>query len=129
MKLTAPVLSVADLSAAVAFYEAMGFRRQQGGGALAFMSDGEHVLALATADVVAMATGRRPGAPGATGIVLAFLARSQADVTAVLAQAAEAGGSIVRAAEDGAWGGYGGSFADRDGHVWTVVHNPALYRA
>ena len=38
----------------------------------------------------------------------------------------EAGGTIVKPAGRAFWGGWYGYFADADGHVWEVAHNPAF---
>ncbi|RZT19349.1 hypothetical protein EV589_3615 [Mycobacterium sp. BK558] len=59
-----------------------------------------------------------------SGITIAVNERSEADVDAVLAQAAAAGATILKPAERVFWGGYSGYFADPDGHVWEVALNP-----
>ena len=41
-----------------------------------------------------------------------------------LAEAAGAGATVVRPPHDTFWGGYSGYFADPDGHLWEVAHNP-----
>ena len=64
-----------------------------------------------------------PTAP-APGVELAYNVRSPAEVDAVLAEARSAGGSIVRPAAPANWGGYTGAFADPEGYVWEVAHNP-----
>ena len=43
---------------------------------------------------------------------------------AYLAKAKAAGATITKAAHETFWGGYGGYFADADGHLWEVAHNP-----
>jgi uncharacterized glyoxalase superfamily protein PhnB len=35
-----------------------------------------------------------------------------------------AGGKVVRPAARADWGGMSGAFADPDGYVWEVAHNP-----
>lgn len=45
-------------------------------------------------------------------------------VAAVLAQASAAGGIILKPAADVFWGGHHGFFADPEGHIWEVAHNP-----
>jgi len=45
-------------------------------------------------------------------------------VDALLAAAVRVGGTIVRPAAEAVWGGYTGAFADPDGYVWEVAHNP-----
>jgi uncharacterized glyoxalase superfamily protein PhnB len=64
------------------------------------------------------------GGHGAPGIELAHNARSPAEVDALLAAAARAGGTIARPAARAEWGDYTGAFADPDGYVWEVAHNP-----
>ena len=59
-----------------------------------------------------------------SGITIAINQRSEADVDAVLAQAAAAGATILKRAERVFWGGYSSYFADPDGHVWEVAVNP-----
>jgi uncharacterized glyoxalase superfamily protein PhnB len=36
------------------------------------------------------------------------------------------GGRIVKAPETLSWGGYSGYFADPDGHLWELAHNPGF---
>jgi catechol 2,3-dioxygenase-like lactoylglutathione lyase family enzyme len=59
------------------------------------------------------------------GITIAVNQRAEADVDAVLAAAAAAGATVLKAAEHTEWGGYSGYFADPDGHVWEIAVNPA----
>ena len=42
----------------------------------------------------------------------------------MLAEAERAGGTIRRPAACMDWGGTSGAFADPDGYVWEVAHNP-----
>jgi uncharacterized protein len=58
------------------------------------------------------------------GIELAHNVRSPEDVGLVLAAAERAGGITVRPAAPAGWGGTAGAFADPDGYVWEVAHNP-----
>jgi uncharacterized protein len=64
------------------------------------------------------------GGHGAPGIELAYNVRSPEEVGAVLFDAEGAGGSIVRLPVEADWGGTTGAFADPDGYVWEVAHNP-----
>ena len=64
------------------------------------------------------------GGHGAPGIELAHNVRSAEEVNKVLNEAEQAGGSIVRGAAVADWGGTTGAFADLDGYVWEVAHNP-----
>ena len=42
----------------------------------------------------------------------------------MLAEAELVGGTIVRPAALAEWGGTSGAFADPEGYVWEVAHNP-----
>ena len=108
-------LGVRDLGRARAFYEAMGWAgAQQPDDEIAFFQAGGMVFGLWTA----------LGGVGAPGIELALNVRSPKEVDAVLAEAANAGATIARPAAAAEWGGYTGAFADPDGYVWEVAHNP-----
>ncbi len=39
-------------------------------------------------------------------------------------EAVGAGGTLIKPAQETFWGGYAGYFADPDGHLWEVAHNP-----
>ena len=67
-----------------------------------------------------------PGAPAADrrSHALAINVESREEVDAALATAVAAGGRITRPAQATDWGGYNGYFADLDGHLWEVAHNP-----
>lgn len=59
-----------------------------------------------------------------SGMTLAHNCRSEAEVDAVLDHAVAAGAKLQKAAEKVFWGGYSGYFADPDGYLWEVAHNP-----
>lgn len=108
-------LGVNDLARARAFYEAMGWvGAQQPDDEVVFFQAGGMIFALWTA----------LGGHGAPGIELAHNVRSPKEVDAVLIEAENAGGRVVRPAARAVWGGYTGAFADPDGYVWEVAHNP-----
>lgn len=58
------------------------------------------------------------------GVSIAHNLASEAEVDAQMLEAAAAGATIVRQAQKVFWGGYSGKFADLDGHLWEVAHNP-----
>ena len=49
---------------------------------------------------------------------------SEGEVDAVMTCAESAGARILKPAANTFWGGYNGYFADPDGHVWEIAHNP-----
>lgn len=113
-----------DLDRAVHFYEAMGLKRHAGiTDGVAFFQMGGVILGLfPRKDAEADSGITFAGAPSA--IYLAYNTRSEAEVDEVLAAAEKAGGKIVKPAGRAFWGGWYGYFADADGHVWEVAHNP-----
>ena len=115
-----------DLGRAVRFYEAMGLKRHPGiTDGVAFFQMGGAILGLfprASAEEDSGITFAR--APSA--VYLAYNTRSDAEVDEVLAMAEQAGGKIVKPAGRAFWGGWYGYFADADGHVREVAHNPAF---
>ncbi|MEH6405034.1 MAG: VOC family protein [Sneathiella sp.] len=59
-----------------------------------------------------------------SSITIAYNVGSSDEVDAVLAQVSSIGGELVKPAEKAFWGGYSGYFADPDGTLWEVAHNP-----
>lgn len=109
-------LSVRDLARARRFYERLGWSQaEQPDEEVCFFQAGSIVFGLWTA----------LGGHGAPGIELAHNVRSPEEVATVLQEAEDAGGTIVRSAAATDWGGTSGAFADPDGYVWEIAHNPA----
>ncbi len=121
-RLSCLTLGVADLGRAVAFYEALGWRGVVQDD-VAFFQVGGFVLGLWSRTALAQDSGV-VDAGGWGGVTLAYNTREPAEVDAVLALAAAAGGTVARAAGETFWGGYSGVFVDPDGHPWEVAHNP-----
>ena len=115
-----------DLDRAVRFYEGMGLKRHAGiTEGVAFFQMGGAILGLfPRKDAEADSGVTFAGSPSA--VYLAYNTRSDAEVDEVLAAAERAGGKIVKPAGKAFWGGWYGYFADADGHVWEVAHNPAF---
>jgi uncharacterized protein len=124
-RLSLVTLGVADLARAVRFYEALGWQRGNSHPEVAFFQLGGMVFGLWDRTALAQDAGLR-GAEGSGfgGIVLAYNARTRAEVDAVLAEAEAAGGRLAKPAAEAFWGGYTGCFADPDGHLWEVAWNP-----
>ena len=119
-------LGVRDVAAATAFYERIGFELSEASvtGEVSFFRTGGAVLALWGADALAD-DARLPRPTDHTrSSALAINVDSRAEVDAALAATEQAGARITRPAEATEWGGYNGYFADPDGHVWEVAHNP-----
>ncbi|MEZ5938516.1 MAG: VOC family protein [Hyphomonadaceae bacterium] len=119
-------LGVADVAAARAFYERLGFRASSASqDAVSFFQLGGGIaLGLFGRAALAEDAGVANTPPGFSGVTLAHNVRSEEEVDETLAEAVAAGGRLVKAGEKVFWGGYSGYFADPDGHLWEVAHNP-----
>jgi predicted lactoylglutathione lyase len=119
-------LGVADVARATAFYETLGFRLSKIASQpeVSFFQARAVVLALWGRDAQKEDANAEALWTGNGGIVIAQNVGSEHDVDAVMARAETAGARILRPAGKAFWGGYNGYFADADGHVWEIAHNP-----
>ena len=120
-------LGVADVERATGFYQALGWPLSPASvsGEVSFFNTAGGLLALWGDGDLAADTGHESVAHDFRGVALAINLEGRAEVDAALDAAAAAGGSIIKPASAADWGGYTGYFADPDGHVWEVAHNPA----
>ena len=117
-------LGVRDLPRATKFYrDGLGWQiHQESSNWVCFLlGDGSSALALYPWDELADDATVPAGGNGFHGVTLAHNVRSEERVEEVLAEAASAGGKIVKPAQPTSWGGYGGYFADPDGYLWEVA--------
>jgi uncharacterized protein len=122
-------LGVHDLDAARAFYvDGLGWTPVLDvPGEVVFVQVGHGLLlSLYGATDLARDTGDAHPGPAPTSVTLGQVVGSEAEVDAVLAAAAQAGGHVVRPGRRMDWGGYSGFFADADGYRWEVAHNPGF---
>jgi catechol 2,3-dioxygenase-like lactoylglutathione lyase family enzyme len=118
-------LGVADVQESAAFYERLGWKRSsQSQDGVAFFDVGGLVLGLFGREALAEDAGGTTGTPGSSDVTLAHNVGSPAEVDTALADAQSAGARIVKPASETFWGGYSGYFADPDGHLWEIAHNP-----
>ena len=126
-RLSIVTLGVEDLARARAFYEALGWRianEELAGSIVTFTLNGIGFALYPRAKLL-----EDIGLPGLDGtangaVTLAYNVRTREAVTAVLAAAEHAGGTVVKPAQDVFWGGHSGYFRDPDGHLWEVAWNP-----
>lgn len=122
---TMVTLGVADLARATAFYEALGFVKSAASQpGISFMLSGTIVVGLFPTGELAKDAACDVGTPGRGAVALAQNRPSPGDVDRVMAMAEAAGARITKPAQEVFWGGYSGYFADPDGHLWEVAHNP-----
>lgn len=119
-------LGVADLARSRAFYERLGWRGHEVESTY-FVQAGASAVALwGRSDLAADANVRDDGTDGFGGVTLAHNVRTRDEVDDILSTARAAGATITRPAAETFYGGYAGYFADPDGHVWEIAHNPGF---
>lgn len=118
-------LGVEDMERAAEFYEALGWARVDSpDGVVAFDLIGQ-TLGLYPKQGLADDLGIDVSDIGGfSGVTLGYNVRDKAEVAPLLAKVEAAGAKILKPAQDVFWGGHHGYFADLDGHVWEVAHNP-----
>lgn len=123
--LTLVTLGVADLDRSRAFYVAMGLSPSpQVTDTVVFLQMAGCVLGLYPRAALAEDAMVDAAGSGFSGITLACNLDAPEDVDAMIARAVAAGGKLVKPGQKVFWGGYSGYFADPDGHLWEVAHNP-----
>jgi uncharacterized protein len=123
-------LSVSDLARAVAFYrDGLGWPKSEvGGDEVAFFKTAGVVIALFPR--VSFAADASIGLDdvehgGIARFSLAHNVAEEGQVDSVLKEAAEAGATIVKEAQEIFFGRHG-FFADPDGYLWEVAWNPSF---
>lgn len=124
-RLSLVTLGVSDVRRSRVFYEALGFKAGRASEeSVTFFPAGGVVLALFGRSALAEDATVADSKPGFSGVALAHNARSEGDVDKALKEAVAAGAKLIKPAGKTFWGGYVGYFADPDGHLWEVAHNP-----
>jgi catechol 2,3-dioxygenase-like lactoylglutathione lyase family enzyme len=82
------------------------------------------VLGLFDAQKFTEDLGRNDGPATVGGLTLSHNVSSPAEADAVVKAAVEAGGTLIKQPQKAAFGGYNGHFADPNGVIWEVCHNP-----
>ena len=123
--ITLVTLGVADLARARDFYAELGWtpaeESQEG---VVFIQLAGQVLGLFPLGELAKDQGRPDSTLGTGAMTLARNFGSREEVDDAFALAVGAGATPVKRPEAVFWGGYSGYFADPDGHMWEVAHNP-----
>ncbi len=133
-RITVVTLGVDDLERAMTFYrDGMGLQTdgivgtEFEHGAVAFfdLQPGLRLAVWARADI-AHDTDLSVEPGSRTEFTLGHNVATREDVDTTMDEAAAAGATTIKPAQDTFWGGYAGYFADLDGHLWEVVWNPDL---
>ena len=119
-------LGVADVHRARTFYERLGWQGQLVQETVFFQTGGLALVLWGRRDLADDAGVEAAQTSGFGGIALAHNVRSPLEVDDVLRLAEQGGATVTRRPETTFYGGYAGYFADPDGHVWEVAHNPGF---
>jgi catechol 2,3-dioxygenase-like lactoylglutathione lyase family enzyme len=121
-------LGTRQLDRAIAFYEkGLGWPRLDFDGDVAFFTLNGTWLSLYPQDLLAKEAQVAEDGHGFRGVTLSHGVTAESEVTDILTKASAAGGTIVKPAQKTDWGGFGGYFADVDGHLWDIVYNPFFW--
>jgi catechol 2,3-dioxygenase-like lactoylglutathione lyase family enzyme len=119
-------LGVDDLVRSARFYEAMGWRGQTVEETVFFQAGGLALVLWDRRKLAADAGVEAGERPGFDGVALAQNVRSRDEVDEILRAVEPAGGRVTRPPAETSYGGYAGYFADPDGHLWEIAHNPGF---
>ena len=111
-KISLVTLGVTDLERSRRFYmDGLGLPRREGGDdRVVFLQLGTLVLALWEREDMAADAGVSSAGEGFRAFSLAHNVESKEEVDAILQQAAESGGAILKPGAEAFWGGYTGYF-------------------
>ncbi|GAA6189221.1 VOC family protein [Litorivita sp. NS0012-18] len=117
-------LGVRDVEAQARFYDALGWARVPSqDGVVAYDLIGQ-CMGLYPLEMLARDMGVPVESLGHGAATYGYNVRTKQEVAPVLAAAEAAGAKILKPAHDVFWGGHIGYFADPEGHIWEVAHNP-----
>ncbi len=119
------LLGVRDMNRTRKFYtEGLGWKVQRDFGVSVFFEqNGGSVVGFYGRDGLAASVGLSPEGSGFSGITFSYVVRSEARVNEIMEEARKAGARILKPAAALQWGGYGGSFADPDGYIWSIGYS------
>ncbi|WP_280401265.1 VOC family protein [Nocardia carnea] len=119
------LLGVADLDRSKKFYvEGLGWKiRDDYGVSVFFESEGGSLVGFYGREGLAEQMGTSPEGSGFSGFALTYVVRSEARVGEIAAEAEKAGATILKPAGALPWGGYGATFADPDGYIWSLGYS------
>ncbi|MCA0920397.1 VOC family protein [Pseudooceanicola nanhaiensis] len=123
-RVTLITLGVADLARSRAFYADLGWQPVAAQEGVCFYQMDGMGLGLFGREALAEDQGRAGTRLETGAITLAQNFSDRHGVDAAYAAAMTAGAEPLKAPEEVFWGGYSGYYADPDGHVWEVAHNP-----
>ena len=122
---SAILLGVQDMERAKRFYtEGLGWEiKDDWKISVFFVPHGGSMVGFYGRDGLADMVGTSRDGSGFSGLVFQYIVRSEQRVDVVIDEARNAGATILKPSGKLPWGGYGGTFADPDGYVWSVGYS------
>ena len=127
-------LPVKDLTRSIAFYEAVGFKRNLGAGnsesSACFLVGDKSVVLMLFLDTVFSGFAVAPVSDAFQGaqVLISMGAESRDAVDALAIRAYEGGGEIFAQPRSAGAGMYGCGFQDPDGHRWNILYMDPSHR-
>lgn len=123
-RITLITLAASDLKSQAEFYARLGWEREFQTDDVVFYDLGGLKFGLYVADKLAHDLNKTTDQMGTGAQTLAVNFPSKTEVDAAYNAALDAGGTALKRPDDIFWGGYTGSWADPEGHVWEYAWNP-----
>ena len=123
-RITLVTLAAADVAALTAFYKRLGWETEAEQPEVSFFALNGLKFGIYDRAALARDLGRDAASLGTGAMTLAQNFPDRASVDAAFARALAAGAEACKAPEEVFWGGYSGTWADPEGHVWEYAHNP-----
>jgi len=122
---SAILLGVEDMERSKRFYvEGLGWEvKDDWKISVFFVPHGGSMVGFYGRDGLADMVGASREGSGFKGVVFNYIVRSEQRVDEVMEEARNAGADILNPAGKLDWGGYGGTFADPDGYIWSVGYS------
>jgi uncharacterized protein len=118
-------LAVEDLDRAAKFYEALGWQKEDAEAELRIYNLLGQSIGLYPRENLARDMGLEPSEIGGfSGVTFAHNVADRSSVDDIATRAQAVGARMIKPPHEVFWGGYIAYFADLDGHVWEVAHNP-----
>lgn len=120
-------LGVSDVATSTEFYERLGWTKSTASNEqVTFFHSNGTVLALFGLAALADDAQLDLVKDGFGGVTLAQNFDSEQEVDVAFTHAMACGAKSLKQPQKVFWGGYSGYFADPDGHVWELAHNPFM---
>ena len=121
-------LGVKDLERAIEFYhKGLGLPKIESPPTVAFFDLHGSWLGLYPWDALAEDAQVSGDGSGFRGVTISYNTSSEQEVNDVIELALGAGATLIKKPQKVFWGGFSGYFADLDGHLWEVAHNPFMW--